>query len=206
MMFLSVLYLVSAVTFILGLKMLAHPTTARKGNLVAAAGMTIAVFGTIFLYQQDGQNLGNLPWIFGGLILGSIIGTIAAGKVKMTAMPEMVSLFNGMGGACAMLISVLEFQHLYKVANAEEAQSLAYSISPGLYLIIIVGLIIGSISFAGSMIVAHHIDCGFDLLLPRHFHNCIGCLLFSTADGFGVWRIIRVSNRRSRYAGCHFAP
>jgi H+-translocating NAD(P) transhydrogenase subunit beta len=149
---LSLLYLISAVTFILGLKMLAHPTTARKGNLVAAFGMALAVFGTIFLYEQDGHKLGNLVWIFGGLAIGSIIGTIAAGKVKMTAMPEMVSLFNGMGGACAMLISILEFQHLHALANSEDARSLSDTVSPGLYLIIIAGLIIGSISFAGSMV------------------------------------------------------
>src|SRR5258705_10126327 len=106
-------YLIGSVTFIIGLKMLSHPERARRGNLVAATGMTIAIIGTIFLYKDDGGNrLHNYGWIFGGIFIGGIVGTLAAKKVKMTAMPEMVSMFNGMGGACAALISIVEFNHL----------------------------------------------------------------------------------------------
>src|SRR6185369_4393302 len=95
---LTIIYLLTSVTFIIGLKMLSNPATARKGNLIAAGGMTIAIVGTIFLYKDDtGNSLHNYGWIFGGLVIGGIIGTLAAKKVKMTAMPEMVSLFNGMG-------------------------------------------------------------------------------------------------------------
>ena len=102
-----------SVTFIIGLKMLSNPAKARNGNLIAAAGMTLAILGTIFLYKDEAGNaLHNYGWIFGGIIIGGIIGTLAAKKVKMTAMPEMVSLFNGMGGACAALISIVEFNHL----------------------------------------------------------------------------------------------
>ena len=146
---LTICYLVASVTFILGLKMLSNPATARKGNLIAAAGMFIAILGTIFLYQQDGEKLHNYIWIFGGLAVGAIIGTLAAKKVKMTAMPEMVSLFNGMGGACAALISVVEFNHLSK--EIAEGIVTANSVQPTV-LIIVLGLIIGSVSFAGSMI------------------------------------------------------
>ena len=99
-------------TFIIGLKMLSHPESARQGNLIAAAGMAISILGTIFLYEEEGLKLGNYSWIFTALIIGTILGTIAAKRVKMTAMPEMVSLFNGMGGACAALISIVEFDHL----------------------------------------------------------------------------------------------
>src|SRR6266576_5627826 len=102
---LSICYVIASITFILGLKMLSNPATARKGNLIAAGGMAIAIAGTIFLYENDGKKLGNHIWIFGGLIIGSIIGTLSAKKVKMTSMPELVSFFNGMGGACAALIS-----------------------------------------------------------------------------------------------------
>src|SRR5688500_13677838 len=109
---LSIAYLIGSVTFILGLKMLSNPASARKGNLVAAAGMVIAIAGTIFLYEEGGQKLGNYGWIFGGITIGTIIGFLAAKKVKMTVMPEMVSMFNGMGGACAALISIVEFNHL----------------------------------------------------------------------------------------------
>ncbi len=151
---LTLCYLIASVTFILGLKMLSSPASARKGNLVAAAGMAIAIFGTIFLYEDNGQKLGNYLWIFGGLIIGSIVGTLSAKKVKMTAMPEMVSLFNGMGGACAMLISVIEFNHLSKVLfpQGEFASMQTTGSVTAILLIIMAGLIIGSVSFAGSII------------------------------------------------------
>lgn len=137
---LSLIYLIGSVTFIVGLKMLSHPATARKGNLIAAGGMTIAILGTIFLYTRNGEHLHNFWWIAGGLLTGGAMGWVSAKKVKMTAMPEMVSLFNGMGGACAALISIVEFGHV----GAETA---------GLHLLVIfAGLIIGSVSFAGSVI------------------------------------------------------
>src|SRR5688500_12814531 len=107
---LTFIYLIASVTFIIGLKMLSHPLSARRGNGVAAAGMTLAILGTIFLYQdENGHVLHNHLWIFSGLLVGGIIGLLSARRVKMTAMPEMVSLFNGMGGACAALISIIEF-------------------------------------------------------------------------------------------------
>src|SRR5690348_18420074 len=98
---LSLAYLIGSVTFIIGLKMLSRPESARKGNLVAAAGMAIAILGTIFLYRQDnGEGLHNFGWIIAGLIIGGGIGIVSARKVKMTDMPQMVSMFNGMGGLC----------------------------------------------------------------------------------------------------------
>jgi len=128
--------------------MLSNPLTARRGNLIAAAGMVIAIFGTIFLYEDDGHKLGNYLWIFSGLAIGGIVGTLAAKKVKMTAMPEMVSLFNGMGGACAALISIVEFNHLYhEIETSGNIEG-----HGGKVLIIMLGLIIGSVSFAGSMV------------------------------------------------------
>jgi NAD(P) transhydrogenase subunit beta len=160
---LTLCYLLASVTFIIGLKMLSNPTTARSGNLVAAAGMTIAILGTIFLYQDDaGNKLHNYGWIFGGILIGSIVGTLAAKKVKMTAMPEMVSMFNGMGGACAALISTVEFNHLIK-ETGEDGWTMypplsrlhetgIINIPTGQILVILLGLIIGSSSFAGSMI------------------------------------------------------
>ena len=137
---LTIAYLIGSVSFILGLKMLSNPASARRGNLVAAAGMAIAIFATIFLYENEGKKLGNYLWIFGGLIVGTVIGTLIAKRVKMTAMPEMVSMFNGMGGACAALIAIVEFNHLHEQT------------SPGTVLSIVLGLVIGSVSFAGSII------------------------------------------------------
>ncbi|SKB35727.1 NAD(P)(+) transhydrogenase (Re/Si-specific) subunit beta [Daejeonella lutea] len=143
---LTICYLIGSITFIAGLKMLSHPESARKGNLVAAAGMFVAIIGTIFLYEEEGVKLGNYIWIFVALSIGTLLGTMAAKKVKMTAMPEMVSLFNGMGGACAALISIVEFNHLmHRGAEGQSADG-------GTLLIIFAGLIIGTISFAGSMV------------------------------------------------------
>jgi NAD(P) transhydrogenase subunit beta len=138
-------YLIGSVTFIVGLKMLSNPASARNGNMVAAVGMLIAILGTIFLYEENGQKLGNYAWIFAALIIGSIAGTLMAKRVQMTAMPEMVSLFNGMGGACAALISVIEFRHLVHASEAASTDQTSL-------LIIMLGLIIGTVSFAGSMI------------------------------------------------------
>ncbi|HUB60628.1 MAG TPA: NAD(P)(+) transhydrogenase (Re/Si-specific) subunit beta [Puia sp.] len=138
---LSVCYLLGSISFIVGLKMLSHPETARKGNQVSAAGMGIAILGTLLLYRTpDGRHLHNYGWIAGALVTGGVIGTRAARKVKMTAMPEMVSIFNGMGGLCAALISTLEFGRL--------AGGVAF-LHP---LMILAGAVIGSISFSGSMI------------------------------------------------------
>ncbi|HEU4903955.1 MAG TPA: NAD(P)(+) transhydrogenase (Re/Si-specific) subunit beta, partial [Flavisolibacter sp.] len=159
-------YIIASVTFIVGLKMLSHPETARRGNLTAAVGMTLAIIGTIFLYRDKDApgGLHNFGWIFAGIAIGATIGTLAAKKVKMTAMPEMVSLFNGMGGACAALISLIEFGHLAH-NNFQETVVTTYvsdlyvannvstePVATGMLLIILLGLIIGSISFAGSVI------------------------------------------------------
>lgn len=157
-------YLIGSITFIVGLKMLSHPDSARRGNLIAAFGMTVAIFATIFLYRNgEGIRLHNYAWIFGGLAIGTIVGTMAAKKVKMTAMPEMVSMFNGMGGACAMLISIVEFGHMMNVrtiwvgsftSSQEQALYTASTSAPssGILFIILIGLIIGTVSFAGSMV------------------------------------------------------
>lgn len=159
---LTLIYLIASVTFILGLKMLSHPETARKGNLLAAVGMTLAIFGTIFIYRDPytDSKLGNYAWIFGALIIGGVIGVLAARKVKMTAMPEMVSLFNGMGGACAALISLVEFNHflnenfVIRIDDPNDTSVLAggLPVDYGMLITIFLGLIIGSISFAGSMV------------------------------------------------------
>lgn len=154
---LQISYLVASVTFILGLKYLGDPATARRGNLIAAFGMGVAIFATIFLYEDsNGNRLHNLPLIFGGLLAGTVIGWLAAKRVQMTAMPEMVSLFNGMGGACAMLISVIEFQHMQEIARqltgGTDARIVLKGKAAGELATIIVGMVIGSVSFAGSMV------------------------------------------------------
>ena len=183
---LTICYLIGSITFILGLKMLSNPASARKGNLVAAAGMTIAVLGTIFLYEQNGVKLHNHIWIFAGLAIGGIIGMLAAKKVKMTAMPEMVSLFNGMGGACAALISLVEFNHLSKeLANGTVEAS---AVQPTV-LIIVLGLIIGSVSFAGSVIAWGKLN-GKVKDLSFTGQNILNLIILAVALGAGAYLVV----------------
>ena len=153
---LEISYIIASITFILGLKMLSNADTARRGNLIAAFGMGLAIVATIlFFYQKHGEEiiiygilnfssekLLNYGLILAGLLIGTLIGTAMAMKIKMTAMPQMVSFFNGMGGACAAVISIVEFDHLMH----------AGSHSSGIMIVILAGLIIGSVSFAGSII------------------------------------------------------
>ena len=139
---LDLIYLVASVTFVLGLKMLSHPDTARKGNLYAAFGMTLAIVGTIFLYNHaDGYTTREpikIILIFAAIGVGTVAGWLTANRVQMTKMPELVSLFNGMGGACAAIIGLMEYEH-----NLGKT---------GALVTVIGGLIIGSVSFSGSVI------------------------------------------------------
>ncbi|MGB4398204.1 MAG: NAD(P)(+) transhydrogenase (Re/Si-specific) subunit beta [Daejeonella sp.] len=180
---LTICYLIGSITFITGLKMLSHPETARKGNLIAAAGMAIAIFGTIFLYEESGVKLGNYIWIFAALLIGTALGTLAAKKVKMTAMPEMVSLFNGMGGACAALISIVEFDHLMHQVDQEQAAS------GGTLLIIFAGLIIGTISFAGSMVAWGKLN-GSIKDFSFNGQHIVNLIIFAVIIGLSAYLII----------------
>lgn len=165
---LYLIYLLGSLSFVLGLKLLGSPKTARLGNLIAAAGMIAAIFGTIFLYENNGLGLNNKTWIFAGLGVGTIVGWMMAVKVKMTAMPQMVSLFNGMGGACAALISIIEFRHLQHDGLAGGWQL------PVIYA----GLIIGAVSFSGSMVAFGKLEGKIkDIVLPAQQFINIGLLL-----------------------------
>lgn len=138
---LEISYLIASVLFIVGLKMLSGPKTARMGNFLAAGGMGLAIVATIALHRNEaGESIGNYGWIGTAILIGSVIGWLSAKRVKMTEMPQMVSLFNGMGGACAALISLVEFGHLHEGASA------------GITLTIVAGLVIGAVSFSGSII------------------------------------------------------
>ncbi|MFN8675282.1 MAG: NAD(P)(+) transhydrogenase (Re/Si-specific) subunit beta [Thermomicrobiales bacterium] len=130
----NIAYLVSAVCFIIGLKLLGSPATARRGNQIAAVGMAVALVATFFMPGMTNQLL-----ILVALIIGAVIAVFPARTVKMTAMPQMVAIFNGMGGATAALISLVEFQHKESIGRGE-------------IISIVLGLIIGCISFSGSMV------------------------------------------------------
>jgi len=149
---LEIIYIAASVLFVFGLKMLSHPMTARRGNILAAIGMISAIIATILWHKKDGESIGNIPWIIGAIILGTAIGWIIAKRVKMTAMPQLVSFFNGMGGAAAALISMMEFPHVSPELIAEKGMA------NGHVLAILLGLMIGTISWAGSMIAFGKLD------------------------------------------------
>ena len=133
--FINIAYLVSAIFFIYGLKMLSHPKTARNGNIIASVGMLIAIIVTVYL----GTNL-NLINIAIAMVIGSVIGSFFAIRVKMTQMPQLVAIFNGFGGGASALVASSEF--------------LKYGAQSNLYLIISITLsvLIGTLTFTGSFI------------------------------------------------------
>ncbi|HBZ67393.1 MAG TPA: NAD(P) transhydrogenase subunit beta [Bacteroidales bacterium] len=149
---LEISYIIASVLFIIGLKMLSHPDSARKGNLLAAFGMGLAIVATLLFHTKDGEPIGNHAFILAAIVIGTIIGWLIAVKVKMTAMPQLVSLFNGMGGAAAALISLMEFPHIEPSLIADSG------LANGHVLAILLGLLIGSVSFAGSMIAFLKLD------------------------------------------------
>ncbi|MBT03906.1 MAG: NAD(P) transhydrogenase subunit beta [Crocinitomicaceae bacterium] len=179
---LEICYLIASICYIVGLKMMAGPKTARNGNLLAAGGMTLAIFATIFLYQyeidNESKNLGNYIWVFGGIIVGTIAGWLAAKKVQMTAMPQMVSLFNGMGGACAALIALVEFPDALE--HMHEHWDVLFMST------ILCGLVIGSTSFSGSMIAYLKLNGNLkkDIRLP--FYNIINTILIVGIIGLTI--------------------
>lgn len=126
-------YVISAALFIFGLKMLSSAATARRGNLVSAVGMLLAIVITLFSQGID------FKWILLGMVIGSVIGLIAAMKVEMTSMPEMVALFNGFGGISSLLLAWSEYH-----------QNPNLSIFIG--IVASLSAFIGGVTFSGSMV------------------------------------------------------
>lgn len=157
------IYLLSVVLFVLGLKGLSHPESAKRGNTLAAAGMAIAILMSLFMPMEGAGNYG---WIVGGLVIGSGIGFVAAKRVSLTKMPELVSLFNGFGGACSMLIAILEMQ-AYDASSANNTQ----------LAIIVIALFIGSISFTGSLIAYGKLDGSIKNSVKIPFPQAVNLIL-----------------------------
>jgi H+-translocating NAD(P) transhydrogenase subunit beta len=187
---LEICYLIGSVTFIIGMKMMGNAKTARRGNLIGAVGMTIAILGTIFLVERhesiDGveQHIA-IPGfiyglIFGAIALGTVIGWMTAKKVQMTKMPELVSMFNGMGGACAALIGLMEYEH-----NVGQT---------GPLIPIIAGLVIGSISFSGSIIAYLKLNGTMNKPIRLPAYNIINTAVMIAVVAFGAWMVYASPN------------
>lgn len=136
----NLLYIVAAILFVFGLKMLGNAQTARKGNLISAIGMLIAIVAALVSHDVL-----QWQWVAIGMVAGAIVGALAARMVVMTAMPEMVALFNGFGGAASLLVGWSEYQR-YVAANE------VMDVSVFSLLIIIVTILIGGVTFTGSLI------------------------------------------------------
>ena len=130
----NIFYVLAAVLFILGIKKLSHPKTARNGNFIAASGMLIAILATLLSYGAI-----DLQMIFIGMIIGSIIGATFALKVEMTQMPQMVAIFNGFGGSASALVAAAEF------LKTGDATTFTYST-------IVISIFVGTLTFTGSFI------------------------------------------------------
>ena len=131
-------YLVASVLFVLGIKGLSSPKSARRGNTLAAVGMLLAIVVTLL-----DRSILSYTTILIGMVVGGVIGTVAARRVAMTAMPQMVALFNGSGGGAAAIVSSLEY-----LAFAKAGQP----VPPVAGVTILLGALIGAISFTGSIV------------------------------------------------------
>src|SRR5437763_15262176 len=169
---LALAYLLAAVLFILGLKQLSSPKGARNGNFTAAAGMVIALGATVPLlhFPQAGLEITAV-----GLVIGTLIGTVGARMVRMTAIPQMVALFNGVGGGAAALVAVAEL--------------LKFGVHPPFAEVFpsVFSIVIGSVSFAGSMVAfakLQELMTGTPITYPGQ--QIVNLLLAATIVGFAV--------------------
>jgi NAD(P) transhydrogenase subunit beta len=176
----TAMYIVAFSLFIYGLMQGTHPTTAKRGNMLAAGGMAIAVVATLL-----GSEIGNWGLIALGIAIGTAVGVPAARNVKMTAMPQMVALFNGVGGGAAALISWAEFRHQLDLGGA---------IPLDVMIPILISAVIGSVSFWGSNIAfakLQELISGRPIQLPgQHIFNGVllaailtGCVVLAADHG-----------------------
>ena len=178
----KLIFLFAAFFLVWGLRLQSSPESATRVNKYAALGMFLSILGAIIMpFENSGLN--NYLWIFVPLTTSSIIGYVIAKKIEMTSMPQMVSIFNGLGGLSAVLLSFIE---LYKVSFLGGESSLAYQ------MILVLSLFIGSIAFTGSMLAFAKLD-GYKwsekLTLPyQHIINIVllVAILYFSYQYFGV--------------------
>src|SRR5947207_2375989 len=144
--FVYVAWLLGAAAFVLGLHFMNSPATARNGNLLSAAGMAIAVLATLIGLVTSGSGLSGAAWVIivGGFLVGGAAGLWMARTVKMTAMPQLVSLFNAVGGGAAALVAVSDYLRINGTPEMQGSTA----------IFVVLGAAIGSVTFSGSLIAS----------------------------------------------------
>ncbi|MCZ6538468.1 MAG: NAD(P)(+) transhydrogenase (Re/Si-specific) subunit beta [Chloroflexi bacterium] len=175
--FTNAAYIVAAILFIVGLKQLGSPATARNGNRMSALAMLVAVLATVV-----GNDIASWEWILGGVIVGSGIGAFSARKVQMTSMPQLVAVFNGFGGAASAVVAAGELIRLIDT-KADIAENVSITI--------MASVIIGGVTLTGSFIAYGKLQGlvpSRPLLLP--LRNVINVALLITLIASSVWLVI----------------
>lgn len=180
--FINFAYLAGTLGFVFGLRLLSSPDTARKGNIWAAIGMGIAIVAALISPLEGAHN--NYTWIMAGMIIGGAIGWISANKIQMTAMPQMVSVFNGLGGACAVVLGLVEIVQFHNGNRVLDGGQMAIVLST---------LFIGSVSFTGSMLAFAKLQgLIWDDTLRLPAHNIINIILLIITVTIGVYAGIQM--------------
>jgi NAD(P) transhydrogenase subunit beta len=180
----GLLYLVTIVCFVVALKFLSSPKHARKGNWVGGAGMLIAIGTTLAI---DG--IGNWALILVGLVIGTVVGVVGARTVRMTAMPQMVAIFNGVGGGAAALVALAEFHNASGDVTWDGGLS------------IVLSALIGSISFAGSVVAFSKLQelvSGRPIVFPGQ--NVVNLAILAAAAVLGLAIVSGVESQWAMYA------
>ncbi len=172
-------YLLGALGFVWGLRLLASPDSARRGNIIAAIGMTIAIIAALTDPQARGGN--NYIWIAGGMVLGTVVGWLTARRVKMTAMPQLVSIFNGLGGAAAVFLAMVELIRFFS----------GTFLTPGQLIISLFTLLVGGVSFTGSILAFAKLDGRVnDRKITFKGHNIFNLVLLAIILIMGAYLVI----------------
>jgi NAD/NADP transhydrogenase beta subunit len=180
--------LAAGICFILALKGLSSPKSARRGNLIGAIGATVATI-IVFFYANGGKALNHLPLILAAIGFGVIVGVPAARKVQMTQMPQLVALFNGVGGGAAALVAIVEYLKLGDGATTAEVVATVFTV------------IVGCVSFSGSVIT---FDWSFGEWWLGNNIRWIYPITSKWIAFTAIWNFICVTSWRSRCSYCYF--
>ena len=178
--FINIAYIIASILFVLGIKMLGNASTARRGNFLSSLGMLLAVIVTLL----NREIITSYGLIAGGLALGAIIGIIAAKRVQMTGMPELVALFNGFGGLASLLVGWAEYARGAKAGWSTDL----YANPSFTVFVIVLAILIGGITFTGSLIAYLKLSGkmgGSPTVFPGQ--NAFNAILLLALLGLGVF-------------------